>query len=182
MTAVLILIVLVLCLVVVVLFRRLAASGGSDVTLMAQVAELREQLAIRPYTEHDLQRARKHSVQTSRNVVSGSVQEHVAPLLPEFACRYNLRDARFLGAPVDYIVFEGLEEGEVTQVTFVEIKTGRAVLNPRERKIKSAIDQGRVGFETIRLDQVKGHAELEVGDTTAAAVASPPPIRRAMGR
>ena len=87
----------------------------------------------------------------SRTVTSGKVQEHLAPLLRPFADRFNLREARFLGAPVDYVVFEGLEDGEIDQVTFVEIKTGTAGLSVRERRIRDAVLDGRVGFETITL-------------------------------
>ncbi len=115
-------------------------------------ARLREFRATHPYGAADLQDARQDSVTRSRGVTSGKIQEHLAPLLPQFAERFNLREARFLGAPVDYVVFEGLEEGLVEQVTFVEIKTGRSQLSSRERAIRDAVADGRVVFETMRLD------------------------------
>ena len=114
-------------------------------------ARLREFRATHPYEEADLQQARQDTLVRSRGVTSGKVQEHLAPLLPQFADRFNLREARFLGAPVDYVVFEGLEEGEIEQVTFVEIKTGRSQLSGRERAIRDAVADGRVAFETLRL-------------------------------
>jgi predicted Holliday junction resolvase-like endonuclease len=38
-------------------------------------------------------------------VTFGKVTEHFIPDLPDFA--YNPKDARFLGSPVDFIVFDG---------------------------------------------------------------------------
>jgi predicted Holliday junction resolvase-like endonuclease len=111
-----------------------------------------EQLATYRFTDDDVRQNRKQAVKTSRVVVNGKIQEHIAPLLPEFASQFNLSEARFLGAPVDYIVFEGLDDNdEVSQVTFVEIKTGKGVLTKRERWIKKAVEEGNVRFEVIRL-------------------------------
>jgi len=39
----------------------------------------------------------------------------------------NPKDARFLGTPLDFIVFDGLDEGEVRRIVFVEVRpAGRA--------------------------------------------------------
>src|SRR3990172_390021 len=79
-----------------------------------------------PYTDDDLRSARHDSITRSRHVVAGKVQEYLAPLFPEFISQFNPKDARFLGTPLDFIVFDGLDEGgEVKRVVFVEIKTGR---------------------------------------------------------
>src|SRR5271155_348844 len=60
------------------------------------------------YTDADLKSAREDSVSRSRSVVSGKVQEHLAPLFPEFISQFNPRDAIFLGTPLDFVVFDGL--------------------------------------------------------------------------
>jgi predicted Holliday junction resolvase-like endonuclease len=72
-----------------------------------------------PHTKEDLVKARKDSIIRSRSVVSGKVQEHLAPLFPEFISQFNPKDARFLGSPLDFVVFDGLDEGEVQRVVFV---------------------------------------------------------------
>jgi predicted Holliday junction resolvase-like endonuclease len=47
----------------------------------------------------------------------------MAALLPEFCEEFNSRDARFLGSPLDFVVFRRLEEGdEVRRIVFVEVK------------------------------------------------------------
>jgi len=44
--------------------------------------------------------------------------------LPEF--NYNPTDARFLGSPVDFVVFNGLSGDSPEEVVFLEVKTGKA--------------------------------------------------------
>lgn len=51
---------------------------------------------------------RKGAVNRSRSTLKGKIAEQIAPLLPEFL--YNPADARFIGSPVDYIIFDGLTE------------------------------------------------------------------------
>jgi len=52
-----------------------------------------------------LTHAQKRSVNTSRAVLKGKMAEQLAPILPEF--QYLPSDAKFLGDPVDYVVFDG---------------------------------------------------------------------------
>jgi len=52
----------------------------------------------------------------------GQITEHLVPFLPDF--KYNPKDARFLGTPVDLIVFDGLSDGQLKQVVFIEVKSG----------------------------------------------------------
>jgi predicted Holliday junction resolvase-like endonuclease len=75
-------------------------------------------------------------------VTTGKVIEQLAPHLPGFPL--NPRDARFLGSPVDFVVFDGLEAGDVRRVVFVEIKTGGAALSGRERLVREAVRERRV--------------------------------------
>ncbi|MCC7133122.1 MAG: hypothetical protein IT352_17975, partial [Gemmatimonadales bacterium] len=51
----------------------------------------------------------------------------------------------------DYLVFDGLASGEVSRVVFLEIKTGGAVLSPRERQVRQAVLDGRVEWEELRV-------------------------------
>jgi predicted Holliday junction resolvase-like endonuclease len=72
--------------------------------------------------------------------------------------RYNPADARFIGAPIDYLIFDGYTEVKDSSferpvtVVLADIKTGDAKLNRTERKIKEAVEAGRVKWETIRVD------------------------------
>ncbi len=92
---------------------------------------------------------RKQSVQQSKATTLGYVSEKIAPLLPNFP--YSYKDLVFLGKWVDYICFDGLSTGELKQVVFIEIKTGKSQLNKNESMIKSVIEKGRVKWETVRI-------------------------------
>jgi predicted Holliday junction resolvase-like endonuclease len=121
--------------------------------LLVLVLYLWNYRATHPHTEDDLQRKSEASKTRSRQVLLGQVGEQLAPLWPEFAEKYNLRDARFIGQPIDFIVFEGLEDGEVRKIVFVEVKTGNSQLTKRERLVQKAIESGNVAFDTISLQQ-----------------------------
>jgi predicted Holliday junction resolvase-like endonuclease len=92
---------------------------------------------------------RQDAVQRSQAVTVGKVSEQLLPYLPGF--RFNPKDARFLGSPVDLVVFDGLDEGELRGVWFLEVKTGNAGLSGRERQIRDAILEKRVGWDELRL-------------------------------
>ena len=100
---------------------------------------------------------RKDASHRSRLVLKGKIAEHMVPLISE-VFRYNPSDARFIGAPIDYVIFDGYSEvkdgGSDTPITVVlaDVKTGEARLNRTERKIKEAVEAGRVVWETIRID------------------------------
>ncbi len=92
---------------------------------------------------------RQDAVQRSQAVTVGKVSEQLVPLLPGFA--FNPKDVRFLGSPVDLVVFDGLNDGDVRQVVFVEVKTGSAGLSGRERQVRDAILEKRVRWDELRL-------------------------------
>jgi predicted Holliday junction resolvase-like endonuclease len=103
------------------------------------------------YREGDLDEARRDAARRSRGVLAGKAGEQLAPLVPAFADRFDATEARFLGAPIDYVVFDGLGSGELREVVLVEVKTGRARLNANEREVERAVAEGRVSFEILRL-------------------------------
>src|SRR5436189_2116239 len=81
---------------------------------------------------------REDAVQRSLAITAGKVHEQLVPYLPEF--EFNPKDARFLGSPVDLIVFDGLADGELRRVVFLEVKTGGAALTSRERQTRAVIE------------------------------------------
>ena len=114
------------------------------------LAYLRYRLTHR-YGRDDLDAARRDAIKRSRSVLSGKSAEQLAPLLPEFSERFEPSEARFLGAPVDYVIFDGLGSGLLREVVLVEVKTGKSKLTPNEREVELAIREGRVRFEVMRL-------------------------------
>ena len=94
-------------------------------------------------------RVREDAVQRSLAVTAGKVHEQLIPYLPAFP--YNPKDARYLGSPVDLVVFDGLAEGRVRRIVFVEVKTGGAGLTGRERMVREAVREGEVEWVELRI-------------------------------
>jgi predicted Holliday junction resolvase-like endonuclease len=92
---------------------------------------------------------REDAVERSQAVTLGKVHEQLIPYLPEF--RYNPKDARFLGTPVDLVVFDGLAEGRVRKVVFLEVKTGGSTLTVRERQVRDVIEARAVEWAELRV-------------------------------
>jgi predicted Holliday junction resolvase-like endonuclease len=94
---------------------------------------------------------RENAVQRSLAVTAGKVHEQLVPYLPEFG--FNPKDARFLGSPVDLVVFDGLAAGDVKRVVFLEVKTGGSPLTTRERQVRAVIDAREVVWAELRLNR-----------------------------
>ena len=88
--------------------------------------------------EHE-KNIRRKANDTSRAILKGQIGEQILPLLPEF--KYLPSDARFIGNPIDYIIFNGYtnakdEKSDKTiEKLFIEVKTGkRSELTPIQKK------------------------------------------------
>ena len=98
---------------------------------------------------------RRESTAQQRAVLKGKIAEQVISLFPGFP--YNPADARFIGDPIDYVIFSGSsavgsgQDNEI-EVILIDIKTGTSQLNKRQRCIRDAIRAGRVRWEVLRVD------------------------------
>jgi predicted Holliday junction resolvase-like endonuclease len=106
--------------------------------------------------DRNLSEARRDSVQRSRSTLKGQIAEQMAPLLPGF--RYLPADARFLGDPVDYVVFSGYSDvrdnrrdASGLDIVLLEVKQGASSLSPFQRAIATSVEEGRVRFEVLRI-------------------------------
>ena len=102
---------------------------------------------------------REDAVQRSLAVTAGKVHEQLVPYLPEFG--FNPKDARFLGSPVDLVVFDGLAAGAVRRVVFLEVKTGAAALTARERQVRDVIEAREVVWAELRLNRASHSSNRE---------------------
>ncbi|GHV93855.1 hypothetical protein AGMMS50293_01750 [Spirochaetia bacterium] len=75
--------------------------------------------------------------------MGGLVSEQMAPLLPGFP--FDPGDCRFVGKPVDFIVFKGMNEKNISEVIFLEVKSGSGRnLNDQEKKLRDAVQAHKV--------------------------------------
>lgn len=102
-------------------------------------------LVAKIYFMFTIKKQRSDAVTRSRNVVLGHVHEKIAPLLPNFP--YSYKDLVFLWKGVDYLVLDGLSKGNLSQIVFLEIKSGVSQLNKNEQMVKRCIEAKRVSYE-----------------------------------
>lgn len=138
-----------------IVLTTLILSGSRNGRIKAEYEQYIAELEL----EHQqaLIHAQKRSVNTSRAVLKGKMAEQLAPIMPEF--QYLPSDAKFLGDPVDYVIFDGYTDfrdgdgsAEDIDVVLIDIKSGGARLTKGQQAIEQAIKDGRVRFETIRID------------------------------
>lgn len=85
------------------------------------------------------------SQQQSKSVRLGLISENVLPFHEDF--KYNVKDLVPMFRPIDYIVFTEDE------IIFLEIKVGSSQLSPKQKRIKSLIELGKVRFEEHRVTE-----------------------------
>ena len=90
-----------------------------------------------------LQAIVKTRLKQSMAVLGGLVSEQIAPLLSDFP--FDPGDCRFIGKPVDFIVFKGMNEQNISEVIFLEVKSGASKsLNRQEKLLREAVEARRV--------------------------------------
>jgi len=137
-------------------------------TIEKERAEQQEKLKI------IIKEERTDAKELSRNTIKGKIGEQMSPLFPEFFEKYEPSDARFLGSPIDFVIFKNMSkydkktkpEDIPVDVVLVEIKTGKKVgLSNLEKAIKIAVEDGRVSFDMIRLNVEEIQIESEQKET-----------------
>ena len=101
------------------------------------------------FWEGEIEGHRRDAIARSRAVLSGQFSEQMAPYFPGF--QHKPGECKFLGKPVDLICFEGLDEKNVKEIVFIEVKSRNAKLSPVEKQIKEAVEDKRVRWEEYRV-------------------------------
>ena len=96
---------------------------------------------------------RQDAVRGSRNAITGEIYEKILPSMPNFP--YAPKDMVFVGKWTDYIIFDGLSDGDLREIIFLEIKSGKSRLNANEKMIKNILDQKIVRFAEMRVGAQK---------------------------
>jgi len=86
----------------------------------------------------------------SRAVIKGKISEQLVAMLPDF--KYNAADARFIGNPIDYVIFDGYSDESEMQIVFMDVKKGTGKLSKVQQRIKEAVEKKRVRWETLHLE------------------------------
>lgn len=100
------------------------------------------------------QKGRAASAHTQR----GQLLEKWCPFLehPDIDPKWEAKDWQFIGQPIDYLVFnwhdnkdKNLEEGVIVML---DVKSGKAGLTTKQRRIRDLVKAGKIEWKEIRLD------------------------------
>lgn len=113
-------------------------------------------LEMEKWKQEELDKALKEGNLRSRSILRGKNAEQYVPFSESFLAEFCPSDAKFIGAPIDYLIFKNAskvtdkEEAEV-ELVFCDVKTGKSQLNKVQRAIKAAVEAGRVRWKTLEL-------------------------------
>ena len=77
----------------------------------------------------------------------GKVMQNVLPSYKDFDSQVSVADCRFIAAQLDIIIFEGASNNHITNITFMDAKTGSATLEKNQKQIRDAVNKGKVRSE-----------------------------------
>ena len=103
--------------------------------------------------KEEIPQIRETAIKQSRAVLSGQLSEQIAPYLPNFP--FKPTEARFIGKPVDFIIFKGMDERKIEEIIFVEVKTGKSQLSNVEKTLKEAIQNKKVEWSEYRVPEIE---------------------------
>ena len=89
------------------------------------------------------------AIKRSGSVSKGKIIEHFAPFLVDDLLNPN--EIVFMGSPIDLISFTNIDSNKELSIDFIEIKSGNATLNKKQRIIRNAILENRIFYKKVFL-------------------------------
>lgn len=117
-------------------------------------------------------KVKKEALQRQRPILGGLFSEQIAPLLPDFPKDLKISEARFVGKPIDFLFFKGMDEKDITEVVFVEVKTGKSALTFVERKLRDAIRDKKVEWREYRISDEMLHSSEKMEASSAGSASA----------
>ena len=100
--------------------------------------------------------ARKDTAARQRSTIKGAISEIIAPWSMNTVD--SVKEGNFLGSPIDFVGFKGLDgEGDI-DIKFIEVKSGKSRLNKNQRRIRDAVAAKRIVWVEVRVRD----AEIEI--------------------
>ena len=104
--------------------------------------------------------ARKDTGNRQRSIIKGQISEVLAPWSIESV--NSVKELNFLGNPIDFVGFKGLDgEGEI-DIKFIEVKSGKSRLNKNQRRIRDAVAAKRIEWVEVRVKDTEIEIEERV--------------------
>jgi len=111
---------------------------------------------VEEFVEEREQEIREDAIARSARTLSGKTLEKFVPFLKDFS--YDPHDVRWLGDPVDLVVFDGYSKNKesgsgMKQVVFCEVKSGESKLSDIQKQIKNLIENKKVKWEEFKVEK-----------------------------
>lgn len=109
--------------------------------------KIRFEQKLKEWLEREEDIIRKDAIRRSARTLSGKALEKLVPFLENFD--YDPHDVRWLGDPVDLVIFDGYssekeDRGKLKQIVFCEVKSGESKLSTIQKRIKELIEKNKI--------------------------------------
>ncbi len=106
---------------------------------------------VKDWITSEEKRIREDAILRSSRVLSGKTLEKLIPFLDRF--EYDPHDMRWLGDPIDFVIFDGNSEDELKQIVFCEVKSGEGKLSKNQNKIRELIENKKVKWYEFKIEK-----------------------------
>lgn len=104
--------------------------------------------------------ARKDTAARQRSTIKGDISEIIAPW--SIKAVNSVKELNFMGSPIDFVGFKGLDgEGDI-DIKFIEVKSGKSRLNKNQRRIRDAVAANRIEWVEVRVKDTEIEIEEKV--------------------
>tara|TARA_E500000081_G_C6131434_1_gene353936 strand:+ start:1089 stop:1541 length:453 start_codon:yes stop_codon:yes gene_type:complete len=103
--------------------------------------------------EGQIKAARKDSNDRQRSTIKGQISETLAPWSMDAV--NSVKELNFLGNPIDFIGFKGLDGEAEVEIKFIEVKSGKSKLNKNQRRVRDAVKAKRIEWVEVRINEIQ---------------------------
>jgi len=102
--------------------------------------------------DNEILEARKDSTKKQRATIKGQISETLAPW--SMTIVDSVSELSFLGNPIDFIGFKGLDGKGDIEIKFIEVKSGKSKLNSNQRRVRDAVIAKRIEWAEVRISEI----------------------------
>ena len=102
--------------------------------------------------EGEIRAARKDSNDRQRSTIKGQISETLAPWSMDAV--NSVKELNFLGNPIDFVGFKGLDGDGDVEIKFIEVKSGKSKLNKNQRRVRDAVKEKRIQWVEVRINDI----------------------------
>ena len=103
--------------------------------------------------DNDILEARKDSTKKQRATIKGQISETLAPW--SMTIVDSVSELNFLGNPIDFVGFKGLDGKGDVDIKFIEVKSGNSKLNSNQRRVRDAVIAKRIEWAEVRISEIQ---------------------------